>query len=136
MHPKALEDFKGMVMPILDAEAAAGSSDFLQAVFGRGAKLSNIKKLTGEQFLSRFMVFAVTQSGEQEIKFDKFQLVGVVSEGEYRHVLARVTAGAEGMSITEMQVLSLIPYEGQWKLELTGKIEGIANALKAALEVK
>ena len=64
---------------------------------------------------------------------DELEILGVVPEGEQRHVLARITLGADQLTVTEFEVLSFFPFEGSWRLQLNGEMQGSAAALASQL---
>jgi hypothetical protein len=45
-----------------------------------------------------------------------------------------MTVGAnELISLTQFEVLSFVPYEDTWRLELTGELRSLAESLRSAL---
>ena len=71
------------------------------------------------------------QPGAAQMRFDKLEMLGSVSEKEARHVLARLTIGAGEFSVEQMEVLSFIPFEDTWRLQLNGQMKGLASAMRA-----
>ena len=134
MHPDAQAQFKRMIMPLFESEAAEGKSELRAMTFGRLATLDEIKALDPEAFMNGFMRLVVAQTGDVKLSFDKLEIVGVVPEGEQRHVLARVTIGANELKMTEFQVLSFLPFKDTWRMQLNGEMQGLAAALKAGFK--
>ena len=62
------------------------------------------------------------------------EIIGTVKEGDITYVLTRSTAGNADVKLTQVEVISMIPDGDSWKLLLSGKMEGIAQALKAQLQ--
>lgn len=133
MHPEALHEFRFMLLPVYQAESDSGQRSLLDMTFGQSIKIEEVKDLSPAEFFDGFMSFVHVQMGGQNITFDKLEVVGSVSENDIKHVLARITVGADDLAITSMEVLSLTPYEDTWRLQLTGEIEGLAKALGASL---
>jgi hypothetical protein len=52
-----------------------------------------------------------------------------VREGDTVHLVTRNSTGAAGVQVTKLEVMSLKPYQDTWKLMLSGKMEGFAQAL-------
>ena len=67
-------------------------------------------------------------------KLEGQEILGGISEGaERRHMVVRSTASAMGVSITQMEVVSLNLTPQGWRLALSGKIDGMAKALQQLL---
>jgi hypothetical protein len=133
MHPDALAEFKGILMPLFEAAERGGNSTAREVIFG-GMTLGQLRALDTDEFMRSFIAFMTTQRDDIELSFDKIEIVGVVQEGERRHVLARMTVGAnELISLTQFEVLSFVPYEDTWRLELTGELRSLAESLRSAL---
>lgn len=133
MHPDALAAFKEMLLPVYEAEAAAGGFQLRAMTFGHEATLEDVRSRDPESFLNGFMNIIAAQAGDARISFDRLEILGVVPEGEQRHVLARITVGVDQLSITQFEVLSFVPYEGSWKMQLNGEMQGLAAALTSQL---
>ena len=117
-------------MPLIRSEAASGKRDFTNAVFGSDTPLEKIENTSGADLMTALMKLV----GEklQDIQFKSVDILGSVREGEVVHVVARIgLAGPKGMQIRQMQVVSVKPHAGGWKLMLTGELEGMAAALSA-----
>lgn len=133
MHPQALEDFKAMILPIYQAEADGGQRQLLNMTFGEGMDIETLTTLSPQKFINGFMHIIAAQFGDAKITFDKLEVLGTISEGEARHVLTRVSVGANEIAVTEFEVLSFIPYQNTWRLQLNGKITGMARALRSQM---
>lgn len=130
LHPDALMEFRSMVMPIFEFEAESGQHNLTTAVFGEPNGIDEIRALDAEAFIRAFLTFLGQQMQNLNVKFDQVDVLGSVPEGEVRHVLARVTVGAGEISLTQMEVLSFIPYQDTWRLQMNGELKGIAAALR------
>jgi hypothetical protein len=80
-------------------------------------------------FLSSFMRIA----GEQlkDAKFGEVEILGTVRENETVHVVARTGTSVKGVTIKAMEVISVKRAGAEWKLALSGDLEGMAAALSA-----
>jgi hypothetical protein len=136
MHPDALAEFKRTLMPLFEAAERGGNSMARDVVFGQ-MTLAQVRALDTAEFMRSFTAFMMAQRDDIELSFDKIEIVGVVPEGERRHVLARITVGAnELVSLTQFEVLSFVPFEDTWRLELTGELRSLAESLRSALGEK
>jgi hypothetical protein len=133
MHPNALVEFKDMLLPVFEAEASAGDAQLRAVTFGNQATIDDVRNQDPESFMNGFMNIIAAQAGDIRISFDKLEVLGVVPEGEQRHVLTRITVGADQLELTEFEVLSFIPFEGSWRLQLNGEMKGLAAALASQL---
>lgn len=133
IHPDALAEFKSMLLPIYEFEARSGQREFADATFGPSVPLSEIRDMNPEGFMNGVMGILVRQVESLNIVFDRIEILGIVQEGEARHVLTRITVGADPIEVTQFEVLSYLPYGDSWRLQLNGKLRGIAQALRAGM---
>lgn len=134
IHPDALEDFKEMALPIYEAEEATGNDQLRAMTFGSEATLADIRAAAPESFYDAFMNIIAAQTEGSQINFDKLEILGVVQEGEQRHVLTRISVRVDPVTLTQFEVLSYIPFEDSWKLKLNSEVEGLAAALASRLQ--
>jgi hypothetical protein len=133
MHPDALAEFKTMVMPIFEEEEKAGQRGLRSVTFDQTITIEEIRALEPDVFMNGFMNLVLARTEDVSLRFDQIEIVGVVPEGEQRHVLARITIGANELSITQFEVLSFVPFENTWRMKLTGEMQGLASALRQQL---
>jgi len=133
MHPDALAEFKTMVMPIFEEEEKAGQRGLRGVTFDQAITIEEIRALAPDVFMNGFMNLVLARTEDVSLSFDQIEIVGVVPEGEQRHVLARITIGANELSITQFEVLSFVPFENTWRMKLTGELQGLASALRQQL---
>lgn len=133
MHPSALAEFKAMVMPVYDAEHASGGRQLLDMTFSPGLDYAQLQAMDPMDFLNGFMTVVTAQNGNVPLQFDKLEVLGTIAEGEIRHVLTRVTMGAGDMALSQIEVLSFLPYEDTWLLQLNMDLKGLATALRSNL---
>ena len=133
MHPDALADFKGMLLPVYNAEARAGERQLIDITFGQEVSVDQLSEISDTQFFRGFLNLIEAQTAGQNMQFDKIEVLGTVTEAEVQHVLTRMSVGSEQVKVTSMEVLSFIPYQDTWRLRLTGEIEGMARALQQSL---
>ena len=129
IHPDELARFKKMLLPVLvDSPIGEG---LRTVAFGAEATPESVSALSDADFMRGFMAFTGQQMKQLGVKFGSMAVVGAVHEGEVVHLVTRNTAGAAGVQMTAMEVVSLKPYQQSWKLLLSGQLEGMAQAMKA-----
>jgi hypothetical protein len=133
MHPSALAEFKSMVMPVYDAEHASGGRQLLDLTFSPDVDYEALQTMDPMEFLNGFMGVVTAQNGNMPLQFDDLQILGTIEEGEARHVLTRITVGAGDLALSQIEVLSFLPYEDTWLLQLNMDLKGLATAMRANL---
>ncbi len=135
MHPEALEKFRTMMLPLVEASAGTEAEQGL-LVFFRGVKNAEaLKKLSPAEFFAAFFAGLAETSPamKQALASASTTVIGSVPEGDVVHVVSRTSVTAEGIGINKMEVVSLKRVGESWRVLLSGEIEGIAQALKKAL---
>jgi len=133
MHPKALSEFKAMLMPVYEAEANSGQRQLMDITFGKDMGISALEEMAPAAFMNGFMNLVATQLGDVKISFDRIEVLGTVEEGNARHVLTRMTVGAGDLAVTQFEVLSFLPYNDSWRLQLNGEMKGLAKTLRTQI---
>lgn len=136
MHPEALSDFKEMALPVYEFEAELGQRQLMDATFGRLNNISDLRDMEPSVFMNGFISLVAAQVGGSKLHFDKMDILGVVEEGKFRHVLTRITIGVGELAITQFEVLSFVPYKGNWYLQLNAEIQGIAKTLRESISIQ
>lgn len=129
LHPQAMDQFKSMVMPALDAEQARGTRALLNATFGRDAGFMDARMATGADFLGRFARLARVRQPELSPEYDSIQPIGVLPEGERMHCLLRLKTGEGGQAVERIEVVSLSLDGTHWRVLLDGRLSGMARSL-------
>jgi hypothetical protein len=122
--PAALKQFREMLAPILEAGEGAG----MLALFFDGQTPESLKAMSDQAFFSGMIANMMKTAGGT---LDSQQVIGGVAEGTDRmHMVVRAKASAMGLSITQMEVVTLNKTPDGWRLALSGKMEGMAQALQ------
>jgi hypothetical protein len=130
IHPDELARFKEMLMPMIRKEAAAGKKEITQGLFGPEATLASVEAMSGADFMSGLLRLV----GEklEGFKVKDAEVLGSVREKDIVHVVSRVGVDMpEGMSLRQMDVVSVRADGKGWKLLLSGQLEGLAAAFSA-----
>ena len=128
MHPEALAEFKKMFREIVATEVGKE----LGTLFFDTKSADEYDAVESAVLFERFMKnlsVKVPQFGEA-LKTAEGSVVGSVPEGaDLVHVVYRSSASAEGIAISRVNAVTLRKHQGEWRLLLTGNIEGIAARL-------
>jgi hypothetical protein len=130
IHPDERERFRGMLLPVLLGDGPA-AEPLRKAFFGEKATPASVQAMDAKAFMQGFMGFAQNQMATLDVSIGRSEMLGSVREGDVVHLVTRSTAGAGALQLTQMEVISLKPYEDTWRLMLSGKMEGMAQALSA-----
>ncbi len=130
LHPEAQNELREMILPVVEFEVEQGRPGLTQAIFGGSTDIEEIRALHPEDFVGAFMTFIGSQMQNLNVKFDKIEVLGTLPEKDLRHVVTRVTVGADIIELTQMEVLTYRPYQDSWRLQLNGQFKGIAAALR------
>lgn len=133
MHPLALAEFKSMLLPVYQMEANSGQRDLMEITFGKSTTIETLRGLDPEDFMNGFMNLVTAQLTDTRIRFNNLEVLGTIEEGDARHVLTRMTIGAGDLDMTEFEILSFLPYQQSWRLQLNGELMGMAQALQREL---
>ena len=128
IHPDELKRFKDMLMPWVRKDASQ-KNEVIPGLFGAEATLASVEAMPPSQFMDAFMRIA----GEQlkELSFGDCEIVGTIREKDMTHVVTRVAASVKGVQIKQMEVITTKPFGKEWKLLLSGELEGMAAAINA-----
>jgi len=128
MHPGALARAKELFRPLVagDTEARLGKMFFGVAGVTQYDAMSDSTTFQAlmEHLTRNLPAFA------EAMKTAEFKIVGTVPEGDdVVHVVYRADASVDDLAITRTSVMSLRKQGGEWRLLLTGNIEGLASRL-------
>jgi hypothetical protein len=102
----------------------------LGMLFAPASSIDEVKALSDRDFFARFMGNVL---GISNAKLEGHRVIGKVAEGgDTMHVVARSTATAEGVSVTQMEVVTVNRTPQGWRLALSGEFEGMAKAMQRA----
>jgi hypothetical protein len=129
IHPDALVFLKETLMPImLDPGSPAFEHLFLGDVFGPGTTREAVSKMTPHDFVRAVLIYA---SIGVPVGFTmKADVVGVVNEGDLRHVLLRVGPDKQAAGVNHMEVVTVKQYESNWMIMPSGEFQGISRLLR------
>jgi hypothetical protein len=124
--PAALKQYREMIAPLLEAGEDAG---MLAMLFGTEATAGSLKAMSDQAF---FAAMTASMMRTASSTLDGQEILGGVAEGPDRiHMVVRSKASAMGLSLTQMEVVTLNKTAQGWRLALSGKMEGMAKAMQA-----
>jgi hypothetical protein len=128
LHPDELKRFKEMLLPMFRKDAAA-KSEAIRGIYGPEATLASVEAMPPTEFMDGFMRLA----GEQlsGATFGDAEVLGKVSENDVVHVVTRAATKIKEIQIKTVTVVSTKKSGADWKLMLTGELEGLATALSS-----
>jgi hypothetical protein len=129
MHPDEMARFQAMLIPVFERESQAGGRALMNATFGRDATLTMVRLADPADFLRRFSRVMAVRMPDQPTDFDRLQILGKVEEGEQAHVLARLGTGRGASANERLEIVSLKPSDGAWKLMISAKLEAAVRAM-------
>jgi hypothetical protein len=129
MDPEELARFKAMLMPVFDAQARAGSRALINATFGYGATLAEVRQATPVGFMRHLSRVMAARMPKQSMDFTDLKVLGAIPEKDRTYVLVRTRVDPDEPSTERVIVVTLHPYEGTWKLALSADMKDAAQSL-------
>jgi|SRR5262245_29439278 len=132
MHPEALTQAKRLFQPLVIADK---SGELLELFFG----VKTVKQFEAMSDTATFEALMVNLTKNiptfsEAAKGMDFKIIGSVPEGEdLVHVVYRAGAKVKEVSVSQITVMSLRRYQGQWRLQLETNIEGLAASISEKL---
>lgn len=135
MHPEALEKFRSLLIPLVEAAADAKAEESLLPLFKGVSDVAALKKLSPAGFFAAFFngIAEVNPMIKDALASGNMTVLGSVPEGDVLHVVCRTSVKVEELSIAKMEVMSLKRHEGNWRVLLSGEMEGLAQALSKSM---
>jgi hypothetical protein len=138
MHPEALEKFRNLLLPLLDVPQGADKEQSALPLF-RGAKdVAAVKKLSPTEFFASFMGGLIDSEPllKDALGSAGMTPIGSVPEGDVLHVVCRTSVAVQGVSLSKLEVVSVKRSAGNWRILLSGELEGMAELLRATMSHK
>lgn len=135
--PAALKEFREMMSFLVEMPDEMAPK-VLGGFFGAGATKESVKAMSDQAFFSFFLRGVMTQASQLgELDFRKVEVLGTVAESDIlKHVVVRTDIGVGEMNMEAMEVISFRKEGDRWGLLMQGKLKGLAQRIKRALERK
>ncbi|HSM36227.1 MAG TPA: hypothetical protein VK837_07520 [Longimicrobiales bacterium] len=131
MHPDALGQIRELVGLLTQADPSGQVATML---FGDAA--SSPDEATDEHLFASFLGFAMEQAGLGAALASMEQdPIGHLFEGDTVHVVSRTHMSVEGISVSQVEVTSLVAHEGEWRMLLDAQIEAFLAGMRKELGI-
>lgn len=130
MHPEALDRFKDILLDITEIDTAG---TFLTRFFGDGTTPASFQAMPRQEAFATFTTRVLSREPEygEILASMAFSLIGHVNETDsLTHVLYRMKLEYSGLTMSEIEVISLKQLESSWGVLLTRDVENMAEAVK------
>lgn len=134
MHPEALHQLREYLDPLF-ASAVPEAEAFRQQFLGVRT-VAEAAALSDTTVFTNFVraLNARDRTAAQALGSARIEQIGHVTEGpDVAHVVYRATLDVEGMSVTNVSVMTLKRAGDGWRVLLTGDYSALATALRQAL---
>ncbi|HSU16725.1 hypothetical protein [Longimicrobium sp.] len=130
IHPVEQDSLKAAVLEVIASDTSTAG---LRQVFNV-ASAAELRALPAQQVYQRFVANTIgTQPGMREmLAAASFTAIGHVDQGDTSYVVYRVTAQAEGNTLSQVTVLSLRRDGGGWKVRLPEELKGMMMGMRQA----
>ena len=129
LHPEETERFRSMVMPGFEREYAGGRRTLINSTFGRKANLTDVRIASSADFMRRFARLAAVRSRDLPVGYDQVVVLGSVEDEDMLHMVSRIETGRDANVTRRLEVLSLKPYNEEWRVMLDSRFEEMARSL-------
>jgi len=137
MHDEELEKLKKEMLPVVErginsVKSGIGQDQVAKRLFSESDDIEAIRAESAKMFFIRFMewVYVLNPSMKTAMSGATVQPIGHVMEGEVAHVVYRVGVEMAGTKFNQVTVMSAKKSGDEWKLMLTGEIEGMGKLLQ------
>ncbi len=135
MHPEALDRYEMILRPVFDAMVQVDSTGNMPEEFkwfDRTINTEEFLNMTPKDFFAFSMaeIVAAAPGLGAAMQGSQMEMIGEIPEGDTLvHVVVRTSAEAMGIGMTEVSVLTTRQSEGEYRLMLSGQIEGLAMTI-------
>lgn len=127
--PAALKQFREMIAPIIEGPMGEG---MIGIFYGAGKTADDIRSMNDTTFFAGFMR---NIAGGVAVSLKGQEILGGVPEGADRlHLVTRASVEAMDIRMTQMEVVTMNRTPQGWRLALSGKFDGMAQAMRKAGE--
>lgn len=138
MHPEALRDFKEVLVPALEAAAAAPDEGALVLrFFGNIKDAKKLLALPPDKFFAQFMQGVSTQIPQfrKALTGTEFKVIGTVYEMDgMAHVLYRASVKVDEIDVSQVDVISLKRDGQSWGMLMKAEFKAMAQQLRRILK--
>lgn len=135
LHPEGLETFQAIIMPGLEKVILNSTTDSVN-VFGKNFHAETLQNETPAEFFTDILNMTCEVSVDMRNTFSGMinQNVGAIADGDTLvYVVTRTEMNLNGQIIKELNVNGLKRDNGDWKVILSNKFEGIAMMVRRGM---
>ena len=137
MHEGELGKFQKALIPVIeknveqDPTGAGRDAAAIRQLVGKNT-IDEIRQETPQAFFARFLnwMIKLNPSTIKSMAGATMQPLGHIEEEDMAHVTCRVNVVIMGATISQLKVMSVKKQSDEWKLMLTGEIEGMAKLMQ------
>jgi hypothetical protein len=131
MHPAALRELRDLFDPIFAMPGAERTVPMLLGV----STMDEARTLSDTGLFAGFIQFMVNQDPNvaSALSTAKVDVIGHVPEGNDAHVVFRTTLEVQGITMTQMDVITMRPSGSEWRGLLAGDLAAVAQAIRTQL---
>jgi hypothetical protein len=137
MHPDELEKLKKELLPVVargieGAQSGMTRDQYALTLFADSEDIEIITNESPAEFFVRFMswINRMNPMLKNTIGGASIETVGHLMEGDLAHVVYRVMINMSGTRMTQLSVMSVKKSGDEWKLMMSGEIEGMGKLLQ------
>lgn len=137
MHADELAKLQKELLPVVArgidaAQSGATKDELAMKLFADSESYEVISKESPEAFFIRFMNWLnrMNPMMKNTLAGSSIATVGHVTEGDLAHVVYRVSVNIAGTRMTQLNVMSVKKDGEDWKLMMSGEIEGMGKLLQ------
>jgi hypothetical protein len=138
----ALQNFQAQVVnglgAIIPRDSVGNPADSFQ-IMGRMYETKSLMMMPADSFMIEILsrLFETTPQLKQTFSTIQNEIVGGVKEGEtFAHLVIRNEYAFQGEPVQEMSVATLRLDDGEWKMELSHQIRGIADMMVQSMQAQ
>ncbi len=134
VDPIGVERFRAMLMPGIERLVVASKTDSVN-LFGKNYNSQEIQTMTSEQFFVQIMNMVSEVSPEIKTTFSNMtnEAMGAIAESDSLvHIVVKTKMMVGTRPVDEMNIQTVIKSDGDWKLVMSPKMDGIALMLANA----
>ena len=135
LHPAEAERAKAALYAALERDQNLPGESLKDAFFGKKTTFEQIRSLPANEFIRVF--FSQIPSDFQVSKIlTSYQVLGGVKEDEMTHVLVRLKFRADLPQTSKLQVVTLLPYLGGWRMTMPDEFNRVIAGINQAIDRK
>ena len=130
-HPDELKKFKVAFMECFET---VNDPEMIMESFGQAYSLNELKSMSDEVFVSKILQRTNDSFKENNVKFQKTEIIGSVAEKEDIHFLIRQYISLEDVDFNAKEIATLKPYKNTYKMLFNDELNMMIQAIQTRKE--